>query len=218
MARQQRPGPQSPSRPVAPRTSKAVAPATAQAGPQDAAAQAPPSRSSFAEALGHYEQAMRALQQHQYEQAAATLREVLDRFSEEKELIDRARLYLTVCERHLQPPPPEPGTTVERLYAATVAINAGHAARAITLLENVCHDDPSHDQALYLMAVAYGLQGEPHLAVPFLERAIAANPGNRIRARVDPDLDTLRHEDGVAALLQAPAGSSAPHDRPRNPQ
>lgn len=216
MASQRRPGPQSATRSVPSRKAKAPTPAPRPAGDPVQAEQTPPSRSSYAEAISHYELGMRALQEHQFEQAAASLREVLDRFPEEKELTDRARLYLAVCERHLQPPPPEPRTPVERLYAATVALNAGDAARAIPLLDHVCHDDPSHDQALYLMAVAYGLKGEPHLAVPFLERAIEANPGNRTRARVDPDLDGLRHEAGVAALLQPPAGHGASAGRPRS--
>jgi tetratricopeptide (TPR) repeat protein len=209
MARQQRPSPKSSSNSVVSRKAKATA-----AAPRPEAAHAspeapPPGRSSYAEALCHYEQAMLALQQHDYAGAAPALREVLDRFSEEKELTDRARLYLAVCERHLQPPPPEPKTTGDRLYAATLAINVGDATRAITLLNKVCHDDPGHDQALYLMAVAHGLNGEPHLAVPFLARAIEANPGNRARARIDPDLDALRHDARLAALLQPQADAAA---------
>ena len=152
---------------------------------------------------------MRALQNHQFDRAATALREVLDRFPDEKELTDRARLYLAVCDRQLQPPPPEPRTTRDRLYAATLAINAGDASRAIALLDRVCRDEPGHDQAQYLMAVAYGLQDEPQLAVPFLQRAIEANAGNRARARVDPDLETLRQEARIAALLQPPTSDGA---------
>lgn len=215
MARQQRPSPQPATPSVAPRKARASKPS--QAGTRSEADPVPPSRSSYADALRHYEHAMRALQEHHYEQAATALREVLERFSDEKELTDRARLYLSVCERHLQPPPPEPKTPIERLYAATIALNAGDATRAIALLDRVCEADPIHDQALYLMAVAYGLKGEPHLAAPFLERAIEANPGNRTRARVDPDLDSLRQEAAIAALLQPTAGNGSA-GRPRNTQ
>jgi len=211
MARQQRPSPKPATRPVPSRKAKAPARTPGPAATPPTAETAQPQRSSYADAIHRYEQAMRALQEHHYDRAADALRDVLERFSNEKELTDRARLYLAVCERHLQPSP-EPTTTPDRLYAATLALNAGDAARAITLLDDVCHDDPGHDQALYLMAVAYGLQGETHLAVPFLERAIEANAGNRARARVDPDLETLRRDASVAALLQPPSSDSG---RPR---
>jgi cytochrome c-type biogenesis protein CcmH/NrfG len=153
---------------------------------------------------------MRALQEHEFDRAANMLRVVLDKFPEEKELTDRVRLYLSVCERHLQPAP-EPRTPAERLLAATLALNAGDASRAVRLLDQVCHDDPGNDQALYLMAVAVALSGEPQRAAPFLARAIEVNAGNRARARVDPDLESFRHDAGIAALLNPgvdPAGVS----------
>ncbi len=210
MARQQRPKPQPTTRASVSRRATAR---QASASSESATADLALSSSSYAEALRHYERAMRALQNHQFDRAATALREVLDRFPDEKELTDRARLYLAVCDRHLQPPPPEPLTTGDRLYAATLAINAGDASRAIALLDRVCRDEPGHDQAQYLMAVAYGLQGEPQLAVPFLQRAIEANAGNRARARVDPDLDALRHEARIAALLQPPPSDGASSGR-----
>lgn len=150
---------------------------------------------------------MRALQEHRFEAAADGLKRIMAEFGEEKELNDRARLYLALCERQLQPPPPEPRTDHERILAATLAINAGDGARAIRLLDEVCHRDPGHDQALYLMAVAYGLTGDPSMAAPFLARAIEANAGNRARARVDPDLEPLRQEAAIMALLERPAGA-----------
>lgn len=206
MARQPRPGPQPPtdSRAAARgRTSRRKSPAPGPAPSDDAA------RSSFVAALAHYEQAMRALQEHRFPAAADSLRAILAEFPEEKELNDRARLYLAVCERHLRPPAPEPGTAHDRLLAATLAINAGDGARAIRLLDTICQEDPGHDQALYLMAVAYGLAGDPSSAAPFLQRAIEVNAGNRVRARVDPDLEPLRGEEAIMALLERPAG-----DRP----
>lgn len=213
MARHQRPIPQPAAGSHAPqnRTSSRQAPRASR--PDEAGRDGAPARSTYTEAIRHFEQAVRALQMRDYGSAAEQLRELRERFPEEKELQDRVRLYLAICERHLQPPPPEPCTTHERLLAATLAVNAGEAARAITLLDQVCRDDPGNDQALYLLAVAHGLNGEPHRAVPFLERAIQMDAGNRARARVDPDLEPLRAA-GLAAVFDGPAESRS-SSRPR---
>jgi hypothetical protein len=50
---------------------------------------------------------------------------VLRKYPEEKELHERVRLYLNICERQAAPRPAVPETLQERLYAATLAINGG---------------------------------------------------------------------------------------------
>jgi tetratricopeptide (TPR) repeat protein len=161
-------------------------------------------RSSYVDAVAIYEQALRTLQQHNFAKAAELLRHVVSGFPEERELLERARLYLNLCERHLHPPAAEPGDTSERLYAATLSLNAGAPDRAIDFLNHVLADDPSNDQALYMLAVAHAERGEPAVAIPYLKQAIAANPENRSLARVDPDLDGLRAEEGIGPLLDLP--------------
>jgi tetratricopeptide (TPR) repeat protein len=166
-------------------------------------------RSTYSEAVAIYEQALRTLQQHNYPKAAELLRHVINGFPQERELLERSRLYLGLCERHLQPSTAEPGNTQERVYAATLALNAGAPDKAIGYLKRVVSDEPSNDQALYMLAVAHAERREPALAIPYLEQAIEANPENRSLARVDPDLEVLRRDDRVKALLE---GSST---RPR---
>jgi tetratricopeptide (TPR) repeat protein len=125
-------------------------------------------------------------------------------FPEERELIERSRMYLALCERQLQPLTAEPGNTAERLYAATIALNAGNLDDAVAHLERVLEAESGHDQALYMLAVAYAERDQVPDAIRYLQQAIEANPENRALARVDPDLDDLRDDDAVAALLEAP--------------
>jgi tetratricopeptide (TPR) repeat protein len=158
-----------------------------------------------ADAIAIYERAVRNLQQHSYAEAADLLRRVIAGFPQERELLERSRLYLTLCDRHLTPPTAEPANAAERLYAATLALNAGAPERAIAYLKRVADDDPANDQALYLMAVAHAERGEAGVAIRYLEQAIAANPENRSLARVDPDLEALRRDAAVAPLLGASA-------------
>ncbi len=163
-----------------------------------------PQRSTYLEAVGLYEQAVRTLQQHNYAKAADLLRHMVATFAEERELIERSRMYLAFCERQLQPLTAEPRDTAERLYAATIALNAGKLDDAVAHLERILEAESAHDQALYMLAVAYAESDQVPDAIRYLQQAIEANPENRALARVDPDLDDLRDDDAVAALLEAP--------------
>ena len=169
--------------------------------PSDIRAQRP----TYVEAIAIYEQAIRMLQQHAYAKAAELLRHVVTRYRDERELSERARLYLALCERQLQPPADEPENTPERLYAATLALNAGDHTRALSYLSHVTREEPSNDQALYLLAVAYAGQGQAGLAIRYLQQAIETNAENRARARFDPDLESLRAEPRVIELLDVPS-------------
>lgn len=153
-----------------------------------------------------YERGLQALQRRDFAASAAALRTVIERYPDERELLERARLYLKVCERELEPKEPTPKTADEWVYAATVAQNSGDEPTALRHLQRALNEDPRHDHAHYLMAVAMAQRGDPGTALDHLRRAIALNPENRSRARQDQDLDIIREEPGFkVALDTAPA-------------
>jgi Tfp pilus assembly protein PilF len=133
---------------------------------------------------------------------------VLTQYPEEKELNDRVRLYLSLCERQLKSAP-EPGTTEERLYAATLALNMGDAATALRHLRNIVSQDPDHDGALYMLAVVHALTNDSSTALTYLHRAIERNPENRSLALQDSDLERLMQDESVRAALDANPAAKA---------
>jgi len=151
---------------------------------------------------------MRALQEHRFQEAAETFRAVLSQYPEEKELNDRVRLYLTLCERHLNAPS-EPRTTEERLYAATLALNARDVDTALRHLGAVVGQDPDHDGALYMLGVVHALRDDAQTALSYLRRAIERNPENRVLALQDGDLERLMQDQAFRAALESAAGRPA---------
>jgi tetratricopeptide (TPR) repeat protein len=177
----------------------------------------PQRRSTYFEAVAVYERGLEALQRHAYDEAARLFESVLSQFPDEKELLERVRLYLNICQRQATPRVTSPQTIDERLYAATLAINGGQYDQAIAHLRLVRDEDPDNDHALYMLAVAHAQRGEHAEAVAHLERAIALNPENRALARTDPDLEPLRDDEAFRAALEAPpmaAPSRPPLKRP----
>jgi tetratricopeptide (TPR) repeat protein len=171
-------------------------------------------RSTYFEAVALYERALEALQRHDYGGAIAQLESVLRLYPEEKELHERVRLYLNICQRQAAPRQATPQTIDERLYAATLAINGGRYDEAISHLRLVRDEDPDNDHALYMLAVAHAQRGEHAEAIAHLERAIAVNPENRGLARNDPDLEPLRGDDTFRAALEAPPSPRMERRRP----
>ena len=144
---------------------------------------------------------MRMLQHHNFSKAAELFGHLTTIYPLEKDLVERSQLYLALCFRHLTPLIADPVDNRERLYAATLALNAGDFDTAAQYLDRVRTDEPSNDQALYMLAVVHAARDEPDLAIRYLAQAIEANPENRALARVDPDLDALRGAVGLSALL-----------------
>jgi tetratricopeptide (TPR) repeat protein len=209
MVKQRRPAPKTPKAP-APVSSVRRPPSTLTTAPletstpQQPQAQQQPRRTTYIEAVALYERGLETLQRHQFAEAATYFESVLRQYPEEKELHERVRLYLNICERQAAPRESTPQTQQERLYAATLAINGGRYDQAIFNLRLVRDEDPDNDHALYMLAVAHAQRGEPAEAIAHLERAIALNPENRALAKSDPDLEPLRGDEAFRNALDTP--------------
>lgn len=208
-----KPGVRAAARPAAKATRKPAArkpvaakpqPPPAAPAPTPASAPAPPRKPGFYEAVAIYERGVQALQRHDYGGAAELFRAVIDRYPEERELLERARLYLRVCERETERTQPPPQTSDDHVYAATVALNSGDHGAAMTHLQRAITADADNDHAHYIMAAALSMRGRRDEALEHLRRAIALNPENRSQARQDPDLDNIRGHEGFRAAIDTP--------------
>lgn len=152
-----------------------------------------------------YERGLQALQRRDFAASAQALRNVIERYPDERELLERARLYLKVCERELEPKEPAPKTPDEWVYAGTVALNAGDEATALRHVQRALTDDARHDHAHYMMAVISARRADAGAAVDHLRQAVSLNPENRSLARQDPEFDPLREDTGFRAIVDPPA-------------
>ena len=170
----------------------------------------PPVRKpTYHEAVAMYERGLQALQRRDFAASADALRTVIERYPDERELLERARLYLKVCERELEPKEPSPKTADEWVYAATVALNQGDEPNALLHLQRALAADARHDHAHYMMAVASARRSDVNAALDHLRRAVALNPENRSIARQDPELDSLRDAPAFRTALDTPPAEGA---------
>ncbi|MBA3885657.1 MAG: tetratricopeptide repeat protein [Acidobacteria bacterium] len=194
---------QRPRRTAAPVKAVKTVPRAVEA-PAPAEAPAAARKPGFYEAVAIYERGVQALQRHDYTGAAEQFRAILERYPDERELLERARLYLRVCERETARRPAAPRTAAERVYAATVALNSGDHAAAADHLQRALLEEPDDDHAHYTMAVALGGRGRIAEALGYLKTAIGLNAENRALARQDPDLEPVRGHRDFPAVLDSP--------------
>ncbi len=174
-----------------------------------------PRKPAYYEAIALYESGVRALQKHDFQQAATQFKAVLDRYPDERELHERARLYLRVCERETARRPAGPQTPEERVYAATMALNAGDHAGALDHLRRALDEAPNSDHAHYIMAVALTMRSQPAEALEHLRKSVALNPENRALALQDPDLEMLRADARFEEAVDATPAARRRAARPR---
>ena len=149
-------------------------------------------REAYARAIKLYEKGLKALQRRNFRTAKTAFQQLLDQYPEEKELHDRAKLYLNVCEREAGPKAKPPKTIAERLLAATVALNRRDVDEALSLLGKAAKTCPNDDHLHYMLAVTHALRGDAEAAAAHLNKAIELNPDNQLQAKQEPDFDRIR--------------------------
>ena len=145
-------------------------------------------------AMKLYESGITEMHKRKFSLAAEKFRQVISDYPEERELHERARLYIVVCKRETAPRASEPETVGQRIYAATLALNAGSIDEALRHLDAAVRDEPDSAHVHYMLAVAHALANQAEPAVAHLERAISLNADNRLLASQEPDFQSL-HED-----------------------
>lgn len=193
-----------------PRTAKTPRPRPAPSG-----SRAPAAGRAYENAIALYEQAVGLLQRRDYERAAVRLREVLEQYPDERELTDRARVYLRVCEREMMPKAKAPSTLEERVYAATIALNAGEVGRALALLTDASAEAPNDVRIRYMMGAVQARRGARTEALAELRRATELDPESGGLARHDADFEGLHADEEFLRVTAPPAASRRRRQRAR---
>jgi tetratricopeptide (TPR) repeat protein len=153
-----------------------------------------------------YEKGSVALQKKKFEEAEKHFRALLEGFGDEKELADRARLYLAVCQRRTKGAPVRATveTPDEGYYAALVEKNRKNFQAAIEQLRRSAGKN-GDGRVPYLMACCFAQMNDAENALGALERAISEDEGNRAVARRDPDFEPVRESPEFQKLTAATA-------------
>ena len=147
-----------------------------------------------------YDRGVAALQRRKLEEAERHFLGLVQKYPEEKELVDRARVYLAVCERQRLAARSTLSEPEDFYYAAVLEKNRGNVEEAIEHLKRAARKNGG-GKVDFLLACCYAQRGEPGSALEYLKRAIGEDQRNRILARHDRDFDPVRDSPEFQELL-----------------
>lgn len=151
--------------------------------------------------LKQFEAAVALFQQQKFQKARQEFERVAA--GPGKELADRARLHLKMCEQRLAAAAasPRPRTADEHYHQGVAMMNQRRWDEAREHLEKARKLAPKADHIIYAMAALDCLTGEADAALENLKLAIQLRPENRYHARNDEDFSFLQEDPRFTELL-----------------
>lgn len=159
----------------------------------------------FTQAVQNYEAGLKAMQTHKFDKAKLALTKVLEGPS--KELADRARVHVNICNQQLGRIANTFNTPEEHYDYAVSLMNSGDYDGSRTHLDKLLKSHPKADYAVYGMAVLDGLTNHVEDCLRHLQHAIKLNPANRFQARNDSDFAQMADDPRFTELLYPEPGS-----------
>jgi tetratricopeptide (TPR) repeat protein len=147
-----------------------------------------------------YDRGVTAFQKKKIDEAERNFIDLIQKYPEERELVDRARVYLTVCERQRRDPRPALTEPEDFYYAAVLENNRGNVSEAIEHLNRAARKNGG-GKVEFLLACCYAQQGDLEAAMGHLQKAIEEDQRNRVLARHDRDFDPMRETPEFQKLL-----------------
>ena len=157
---------------------------------------------SYERALKEYERGIALIQKRDFSGASDVFTAIIANFGDEREISDRARHYLSICQEKLHPKTPNPASVEDHFHLGVFYLNRADWEKALKEFEKALAKDPKSDMVHYGIASAHALSGDKSRAVGALQESIRLNEKNRIYAQNDPDFDRIRDEHEFIQLVE----------------
>jgi tetratricopeptide (TPR) repeat protein len=149
--------------------------------------------------LAVFENAMKLFHARKLKEARELFEQAAD--GPERDIAQRARLHIAMCDRRIGQPVVEFGSAEDYYNYGVAMINARRIAEARTHLEKALEISPGADHIHYALALAQALAGDLNGAHDNLKRAIELEPRNRLIARQDADFAPIVNQPPFNALI-----------------
>lgn len=151
--------------------------------------------------IKQYEAAVRLLYAHEYEKAKVAFEKLIGAFADDKEVIERSRIHLRLCEQKIARRPAPPRTLDEHYNLAIALMNEGKYEESIEHLNKALKSNPKCDYVIYAMAITHCRTGNFDRALASLQTAIGLKPENRFLAQRDSDFEILKQDSRFVSLV-----------------
>jgi tetratricopeptide (TPR) repeat protein len=153
-----------------------------------------PKMSEYEKALAEFTKAVKAFNKKDDEKSKEALTDFIQNFSEEKELVDRANIYLKIVESRLDPPKKSLKTAEDFYVEGVFQMNQGSLDSALKSFEMAHSKEPKQGKFLYALADAYCLKKEHDDALKYLKQAVKLDSQFGTLAQNEVDFDPIKKE------------------------
>lgn len=160
----------------------------------------------YAPALQAYEQALKSMQAQKFDKAKPLFEKVIA--SGIKELVDRARMHLNICNQQLSRVQTRFNSVEEQFDYAISLMNMGDYVTAREHLDKLSSQNPKTAFIWYGLAALECLTGRTNESLQHLAEAIRLDPATRFQARNDSDFRNMADDPRFTELLY-PEGTTA---------
>ncbi|MFQ6083036.1 MAG: tetratricopeptide repeat protein [Candidatus Aminicenantia bacterium] len=157
---------------------------------------------NYQKAVEAYSQAMSFFHKRDFAKAVEYFKKVIEKFSSEKEVIDRANLYLSICESYLEEEEPEIKSFEDYYQYGIYHLNLGNYEQAIELLQTASQKNPKEGKVYYALADTYCLMGDNQSALSYLKKAIQQDEFFKILAQNETDFEPLWKDKEFQKLVK----------------
>ncbi|MCX7974962.1 MAG: tetratricopeptide repeat protein [Candidatus Aminicenantes bacterium] len=157
-------------------------------------------KDSYERALNAYGEAIKEYRKGNWEKAQSLFESFILKFNEEKELVDRAQIYLKIIKEKGKRGLGLPKTNDDYYYFSVFRLNQGQYEEALKLLNKALEFKSDEGKVYYLMAQIYCLQGQNDEALECLKKAIQKDKIYKVMAQNEADFAPL-WEDKKFKLL-----------------
>jgi tetratricopeptide (TPR) repeat protein len=151
--------------------------------------------------LKQYEAAVRLLYSHEYEKAKGAFEKVIAAFADDKEVVERSKIHLRLCEQKIARKPAAPRTLDEHYNLAIALMNEGKYEESLDHLNKALKSNPKCDYVIYAVAITHCRTGNFDRALASLQTAIGLRPENRFLAQRDSDFEVLKQDSRFVSLV-----------------
>jgi len=154
---------------------------------------------AFAQAVQNYEAGVKALQQHKFDKAKSILEKTAS--GPNRELAERARLHLRICEQQMARISTSFKSPEEHYDYAVSLMNGGDLEGARQHFEKILKQSPKAEHVQYGLAVLHCLSGRTEESLHHLKKAIELKAANRFQARNDADFQKMSDDPRFTELV-----------------
>ncbi|MCP2519963.1 tetratricopeptide repeat protein [Candidatus Aminicenantes bacterium AC-335-K20] len=156
----------------------------------------------YQKALEIYSKAMSYFHKKEYLKAIELFKEIINKYSNEKEVVDRANLYLSICKNRIEGEKIELKTFDDYFYYGIYHLNLGNYEKAMELLKEAQKKDPKEGKVYYALADVSAQMGDNKLALDFLKKAIELDSFFKILAQNEVDFEPLKENKEFQELVK----------------